>query len=259
MGIETDTNLMGQKVFFVYPSPYFQNDIASEFINQEFEVCFVKEHANLKKVLKDFPKSIVFINIEGSLPEKEWELWIRSVLKDPVTAEVKIGILAESHNEQYEQKYTETLKLPCGYTVISKSDPAKTIKQLVIILTASEARGRRKYVRASSEDKSNTINIPYNNSYLKGVIKNISAAGFCCCFEQDPDLGKNALCKDIQIRLQKTIIKAEGSVFGSREDGPQKIYVFLFTQRVDPETRFKIRTCIQQLLQLKIDKLLGIT
>ncbi|MDR2786268.1 MAG: PilZ domain-containing protein [Treponema sp.] len=250
--------MIERKVFFLNTSPFFQNEIGTELIHQEFEIYYTNEYANLTRILKKYPESIVFVNLDSLLPEKEWETWIRRILADPSTATIKFGVLADIYNEQVEKKYTETLKVPCGYTVVSKADPHKTLKQLSAWLVAMEARGRRKYIRATSEnDTQMTINIPHDGFYLKGVIKDISSVGISCVFQKDPELEKNALCKDMQIKLQTTILKTEGIVFGSRRDGLQKIYVFLFTQRVDPDARAKIRNFVQQVLQEKMNKLFG--
>jgi hypothetical protein len=78
--------------------------------------------------------------------------------------------------------------------------------------------------------------------------------GVSCAFEQDPELTKNALFKDIQVRLQTMLLKVEAIVFGSRMDGNEKIYVLLFTQRINPDVRTKIRKYIQLNLQSKMDK-----
>jgi hypothetical protein len=258
MGNVNSSVLIERKIFFLNTSPFFQNEIGSELIHQEFEIYYTSEYANLKRVLKKYPESIVFVNLDSLLPEKEWETWIRRILADSTTETTKFGVLADIHNEQLEKKYTETLKLPCGYTTVSKADPQKTLKQLSGVLVAMGARGRRKYVRAASEnDTQMTINIPHDGFYLKGIIKDISSVGISCVFQKDPDLKKNVLCKDIQIKLQTTILKTEGIVFGSRTDGLQKIYVFLFTQRVDPDARGKIRTFVHQVLQERMNKLLG--
>jgi hypothetical protein len=251
-------SLVERKVFFLNISPFFQHEIGAELIHLEFEVYYTSEYTNLQRILKKYPESIVFVNLDSLLPEKEWETWIRRTLADPATATTKFGVLADIYNDQIKKKYTETLKLPCGYTVVSKADPQKTLKQLSGLLVGIEARGRRKYVRAASEnDTQMTINIPHDGFYLKGVIKDISSVGISCIFQRDPELGKNVLCKDMQIKLQTTILKVEGIVFGSRTDGLQKIYVFLFTQRVDPDARARIRTFVHQVLQEKMNRLLG--
>ncbi|MDR1128069.1 MAG: pilus assembly protein PilZ [Treponema sp.] len=249
---------MEKKIFFLNTSPFFQNEIGGELIHQEFEIYYTAEYANLKKALIKFPGSIVFVNLDSLLPEKEWEVWIRRTMADPSTSSTKFGVLVDLYNEQQEQKYTEVLRLPCGYTVVSKSDPQKTFRQLNSLLVTMEARGRRKYLRATSEnDTQMTINIPHDGFYLKGIIKDISSVGISCSFQKDPELDKNTLCKDMQLKLQTAILKTEGIVFGSRTDGLSKIYVFLFTQRVAPEARARIRVFVRQILQEKMAKFLA--
>jgi ABC-type phosphate/phosphonate transport system substrate-binding protein len=117
------------------------------------------------------------------------------------------------------------------------------------------AKGQRKYMRAAMDsDNTATLNMSLPSGFVNGVIKDISVVGVSCTFEQDPELVKNALFKDIQVRLQTMLLKVEAIVFGSRMNGNEKIYVLLFTQRIDPEVRTRIRKYIQTTLQGKIDK-----
>jgi hypothetical protein len=248
--------LVGKKIYFLYPSTIIQNVIAFDLVQQEYEVYTVRNHLSLRRVLAKYPDSIVFVNIDDQLKEKDWEAWIRAVMLDPATASTGIGILSAAADEPLQRKYINTIQIRCGYTIIKK-DLSKTIIQLMEILKAVDARGRRKFVRAALENDSQAvINIPFNSEYINGVIKDISVAGLSCTFETDPEFAKNSLCKDIQIRLQSMILKTEGIVFGSRMDGLVKIYVILFTQRTDPDVRSKIRTYVQSRLQIKMDALL---
>ena len=96
-----------------------------------------------------------------------------------------------------------------------------------------------------------------NGTFLNGKIKDISVVGFSCTFDEDPNLVKNSLFSDIQIRLQTQLLKTEGIIFGSRMDGDGKTYVILFTQRMDPDVKTRIRKYIQINLQGKMDRELG--
>ena len=247
-------DILGKKIFFLYPSAVVQNRVTEEFIQQEFEVYVAKDHQKLLRLLKKYPDSIVFVNINDGMNENEWEAWIKKVLTDEETARVGIGIISNNDDEAQKQKYLTQIKIPCGYTVV-KTDLNHAIKQLFDILKAADAKGRRKYIRAIIADgePNTTVNFPNNGIFMNGAIKDISVVGFSCVFDDDPELEKNTLFKDIQIRLQSTILKAEGIIFGSRMDRNMKIYVILFTQRVDPEARAKIRRYIQANLQAKLD------
>jgi hypothetical protein len=250
------SGILGKKVFFLYPSAVVLNEIVQELIQQEFEVYVARDHGALQRVLKEFPDSIVLADIDEGINEREWELWIRGVMGNQSTKNIKIGVLSNNRDEELQAKYLDDIKVACGYTVLKK-DLSISIRQILEALKTAEAKGRRKYLRATMEDDvSATLNIPYHNDFIKGVIRDISTVGFSASFEGDPELTKNALFQDIQIKLQSMILKVEGIVFGSRMEEFRKIYVILFTQRIDPSVRTRIRRYIQQTFQIKMDALL---
>jgi hypothetical protein len=247
------SEILGKKIFFLHPTVVVQNQIVGELAQQEFEVYIIKNPASLIRALKKYPDSIVFADIDEQMTEKEWETWIRGVMGTPELKNVSIGIISANDDEILKRKYINTVQVSCGYTVL-KSDLNKAIASILEILKAVDAKGRRKYIRATTENETNTtVNLPLNGTFINGSIKDLSVVGISCAFDLDPELLKNALFKDVQVKLGSMILKVEGIVFGSRMDGNAKIYVLLFTQRIDPEVRTKIRKYIQQNLQNKMD------
>jgi hypothetical protein len=254
MSTDSDpSNFLGKKIFFLHPSTIVQNEIVAELVQQEFEVYIARDHAALAKVLKRYPGSIVFADIDERMSEASWESWIRGIINNPETMQTAIGILSVNGDELLARKYVNSIKVQCGYTVI-KADLNSVIRQLMEILKVMDAKGRRKYIRVvAGNEIATTINLPMNGTFVTGIIKDISAVGLSCSFAVDPELTKNTLFQNIQIKLQSMLLKIEGIVFGSRMDGPSKIYVILFTKRVDPDTRTKIRRYIQHNYQSKMD------
>lgn len=247
------SDIVGRKVFFLHPTAVVQNRIISELVQQEYEVYVAKHNDTLLRVLNKYTDSIVFVDINEQMPEKDWEVWITSIMQSPETKGVAIGIVSANDDELIKRKYLLSVKVACGYTAL-KSDLDKATVHIMEVLQKVEAKGRRKYIRAATGNESNTtVNLPINGMFINGVIKDISVVGISCCFDEDPELTKNALFKDIQLKLQSTILKVEGIVFGSRMDGRDKIYVILFTQRIDPDVRTRIRKYIQSNLQSKMD------
>jgi hypothetical protein len=241
----------GKKIFFLYPSPVMSS-VAEELIQEEYEVYIIQDHKKLGNVLKECPESIVLVNIDEGIPEKEWEAWIRGLMKKPATAKVQVGILTGTANETLERKYIDNVRVQCGFTVV-RANSMSALRKLYAILQAVNARGRRKYIRVNMEKDMAAINIPYNGSFIEGVVKDISVVGLSCAFSQDPQLEKNSLCQDMQIKLGSTLLKAEGIVFGSRAGESARVYVFLFTQRTDPDIRTRIREFNQSILQSRMD------
>ncbi|QQO11296.1 PilZ domain-containing protein [Breznakiella homolactica] len=246
-------DIFGKKIFFLYPSSLVQNEIVGELIQQEFEIYCTREHKNLRRALKKYPNSILFINIDDGMPEKEWETYIRGLLGSSEITNLKIGILTSSGNEAIHRKYVNSVKVHCGVIPI-KSNVTNATKLIFDTLQTCEAKGRRKYIRATTENETmTTINIPHDGSYINGTIRDISAVGLSCSFQEDPNLEKNSYFQDIQLKLQSMLLKVEGIVFGSRMEGMAKVYVILFTQKIDPDVRMKIRKYIQSNLQSKMD------
>ncbi|MDR0494154.1 MAG: PilZ domain-containing protein [Treponema sp.] len=248
-----NTDLTGKKVFFLCPTAVVQNRIIAELIQQEYEVYFSKNKDKIKKVLRQYPNSVLFIDINEQMNEKEWDLWITGLMEAPDTKDVSVGIVTSNDDEQIKNKYLSVIKVPCGYTVLG-FDLKKATAHIMDVLQSADAKGRRKYIRATIERESNTtINLPVNGNFVNGQIRDISVVGISCTLTDNPDIPKNALFKDIQIKLQTSLLKVEGIVFGSRVEGNETIYVILFTQRIDPEVRTKIHKYIQQNLQKKMD------
>ena len=251
---ETDNALsLGRKIFFLHPSGIIQNQIIAELVQEEFEAYITKDEGKLRQVLKKYPDSIVMVNISSGMKESAWEKWIKEVMADSALTGVDIGVIAAGEDVNIKRKYTDELKIRCGYTAL-KSDMSAVIKQLVDILNSVNAKGRRKYIRAVTDKEANIIvNLPINGTFVNGVIKDVSTVGFSCSFAEDPKIAKNSHFTDIQIRLQSQLLKVEGIVFGSRMDETGKIYVILFTQRTSPDVRTKIRKFIQSFLQSRMD------
>jgi len=244
----------GKRVFFLHPSALVQNEVVSELAQEEFEVYTIKDENKMCKALRNYPDSIFFANVNEKMRESAWVELIQMIHKKPETASVGIGIIAASSDEDTRRKYTELLTLQCGYTVI-KSDTHEVTKQLSTILNNANAKGRRKYIRIIvDKEASAVINLPLNGAFVNGIIKDISAVGFSCVFQDDIGLKKNSLFEDMQLRLQSQILKAEGIVFGSRKDSYEEVYVILFSQRVDSSVRSKIRKYLQAYLQHKMDE-----
>jgi hypothetical protein len=246
------TAILGKKIFFLYPSAMIKNTIIQELIQQEYEVYTVKDHETLSRYLRRNGPAVVFVNINEGPDKGRWEEWVRSILGSKENREISIGILTNVDDETLRSKYVTEIGVQCGFTVV-KSEVAAAIRQILEYLRAADAKGRRKYLRAGREIGA-SLNFPQNSGLVNGQILDISTVGFSCVLDQNLSLAKNALIQNIQLKIQSRILKVEGIVYGSRDEGGSPCYVFLFTQRVDSDTRSRIRESIQQHLQERMDE-----
>jgi hypothetical protein len=251
----SDTNasseMTGKKIFFVYPTGSVQQQIVTELVQQEYEVYIAKDSTKLARALSKYPDSILFINIDEGMSVDNWGNWINSILT--ALHDIKIGVFSNNTDTDIREKQIKDLHIRCGY-MTSKVDMSKTVQEVLDILNKMNVKGRRKYLRSTiTKENAATINMPHDDVYINGEIKDISVVGVSCCFTIDPGLKKNTLFKNVQIKLQGMLLKVEAVVFGSRSDNGLNIYVMLFTQRINPDVRTKIRKYIQQDLQNKMD------
>jgi hypothetical protein len=245
-------DVLGKKVFFLYPPAVLKNTIIQELIQQEYEVYVVKDHEALSRYLKRNGPPVVFVNINEGPDKNHWENWVRSVLGSKERPQPCIGIISNTEDEALRSKYVTGIGVQCGFTVV-KSDVSLALRQILECLRTVEAKGRRKYLRAGREIGA-SINLPLENDFVNGQVWDISTVGFSCVLDRNPSLAKNTLLQNIQLKLQGRILKVEGIVYGSRDEEGSPCYVFLFTQRVDSDTRSRIRESIQQHLQAKMEE-----
>ncbi|MDR3172856.1 MAG: pilus assembly protein PilZ [Treponema sp.] len=249
--------LTGRKIFFLNPLPPIQNAVVDELIQREFEAYVVRDRTALRRTLKSLPGSMIFVDIDQVITEKEWENWIREVMKAGDLEDIRVGILTSNRSDLLQNKYANMLKLSGGYTMIHR-DLKITVAQILNILNANNAKGRRKYLRAATEKEGQTmVNFPSGGRFLSGIIGDISSAGFSCFFNEDPGFVQNSAFSNVQIKLKHTIINVEVTILGFRPDEKNKIYVALFTDRISPDTQIKIRKYIQMNLQARMDALIG--
>jgi len=241
-----------KKIFFLYPNASIQNQIINVLNQSEFELYIAKDHTRLAGVLRKYKESIIFINIDDKMPAAEWERWISAALAEEPS--IMIGVFTSNNDEEFRTNFIKNNNLKCGFLNI-KHDMSKTAEVILEMMSKLNVKGRRKYLRMSPDrDSIASVSIPFGGEFIKGTVKDISIVGFSCAFEQDPNIKKGTLMKDIQIKLQSMLLNAEAVVFGSREQENERTYVLLFTQRIDAETRnSKIRSHIQRNLQIKMD------
>lgn len=245
-------SFLGKKVFFLYPPSVIREEVLSKLSEQEYEVYLLRDHEGAKKILRKYNDALVFVNIDDGQSEGEWEVWIKNVLSDPVTKNVGIGILSYNAPDALKKKYLMEIGIPCGFIHL-KMGLEQGTRIILETLRANEAKGRRKYVRANcSHDKLSSINLYYNGNRFLGDIRDISAVGFSCFFENDPGIPKNALLDNVQLKLRGSLLTVESLVFGKREDAGV-VYVMLFTQKVESMARAKVRKYIQTTLQSFMD------
>lgn len=248
-----ENSLNGRKVFFLYPHSVIKEEMIEDIIAEEYEAYILKDHNRAARLMKAFPGSILFVNIDEAMKEPEWEQYILGIIGSDRYVDPRIGIFTYNEDQDLARKYLIDHSLPCGFIRL-KLGYAETKKILLDVLKANEAKGRRKFVRAlCGKDPQAAINVPGGGSTIQGKLLDISSAGAACAFSQASLFPKNSMLKDVQLQLRGARIMVNAIVMGTRNDDA-RVHVLLFDPKsMTAEKRGKIFRYIRMNLQKFIE------
>jgi hypothetical protein len=245
---------IGKKIFILYPHSVIKDELLDILIMSGFESYVVHDHKRALQLLEKFPDSIMFINIDEGMSEKEWEAYIRGIQEDPKTKDCRLGILSYNTDQELMQKYLMDIAVPCGYIQL-KIGVKESTKIMLSALEANEARGQRKYIRAfCSDDQTAVVNVKSSSGFCYGRILDISAAGIAESNKKIDGLpAKNSKINDMQLKLRGGLVLTDAVLVGKRDDN---VCIFLFdVQRMNPDHAMVIHHFIKYTLQHYMDNL----
>ena len=252
--MENQPDAQGKKIFLLFPHSVIKDEMLDLLIMAGYETYTTFDDKKARKLLAKFPGSIMFINIDEGLKEKEWEAYVREILENPATKDSKLGIMSYNQDRVLMQKYLMELAIPCGYIQL-KLGLQESTKIILTALEANEARGRRKHIRAECEDDMNaTVNFKDHAGLNHGKILDISSVGIAAKFDKSMNMAINSTIKDVQLKLRGGLVLTDMIYMGQRRDN-KFVWIMLFDNRVSPENRLTIHRYIKQCLQKYIDSL----
>ena len=252
--MEKQLDAQGKKIFLLHPHSVIREEMLDLLIMAGYETYTILDEKRARKLLVRFPGSIMFINIDEGLKEKEWEAYIKSIQDDPATKESRLGIMSYNQDRVLMQKYLMELSIPCGYIQL-KLGLQESTRIILSALEANEARGRRKHIRADCEDDINAmVNFKGSSGLCHGKIIDISSAGIAAKFEKASDLTLSTLIKDVQLKLRGGLVMTDMIYMGQRRDD-KRVYIMLFDAKLTTDNKLIIHRYIKQCLQRYIEKL----
>ena len=251
--MQEQMNTSGKKVFLLYPHSVIRDDMLDMLIMAGFETYTLVDEKKALKILTRFPDSILFINIDEGLKEKEWEVYIREIQEDPRLKNIRMGIMSYNQDQSLMHKYLMDMGLPCGYIQL-KLGLQESARIMLNVLQANEARGRRSSIRAACEDDINaSLNYRIDNDVYRGKILDISSSGIAARFEKSPNLGANTVIGDVQLKLRGGLIMTDLTYMGQRQDD-KRVQILLFGD-LSSDQKLIIHRYIKQCLQKYINGL----
>jgi hypothetical protein len=173
-----ENNLYGRKVFFLYPTIDFQNTVIEGLFKLEYEVYSIHELSQAKNLLRQYPDSICFINIDSELPSQQWLNFIHSFELDPVLSTIFLGIISSKNRDKDRELFFFNAIIPAGF-ISTVATYEELIATFVQILDLNGAKGRRNYIRIDcSTDRYSFVKFKFGSKSYGIRIKDISSGGF---------------------------------------------------------------------------------
>ena len=244
----------GKKIFLLHPHSVIHQEMLDILIMAGYETYTLVDEEKARRLLKKFPGSIMFINIDEGLKEPEWEKYIRKIQEDESTRDCKLGIMSYNQDRELMQKYLMELSLPCGYIQL-KLGLHESTKIILNALEANEARGRRRSIRADCEDDLNaTLNYKGDTGIYHGKILDISSAGIAAKLDRFDSLPANSMLREVQLKLRGGLVMSDMVFMGKRRDS-FNVYIMLFDPKLPHDNKAVIYRYVKMCLQKYIDNL----
>ncbi|MCK9168781.1 MAG: hypothetical protein M0P01_00025 [Treponema sp.] len=250
--------IFGRKVFFLNPAFSTKNVIVSKLIEDEFEVYTIDDYRDAKNVLRAYPDSICFINIDDQLPHEQWLNFTKSCETDPSLKSIFLGILSSRINKADRDQFMLKVSIPAGFIMMNErlEDITETIEG---ILNINGAKGRRQYVRTNcSSDPDALLLVHLGTKVYKMHLLDISVVGAACILApQYKDMFQvNSVVRDVYVTLDKKNFNCTVAVYAVVVTPKYCKLVLLFMQGLSYSAKKLIRSYITASLQHKVTEII---
>lgn len=239
--------LLGRLIFFLYPDNNNLKLIKNIFMN-EFVIYPINNPDKLYKLLKEFPPSIIFINIDFN-DKFNWKNFIQKILEDKILNEVSINIIYSNIKIEISLQNIDNI-----FHIDEKTDAEDLILEY---LENNYAKGRRKYIRIELE-KENKIefSIKIDDKVYKGFITNINSnAGVFNFSNKSIQLELGTAIANIEFKIEGILYNLSGTVFRDIDSFDENLYIIMFDgKKMKDQDIAGIKNYIYKIMQKMMEK-----
>lgn len=257
MNLHENTDF-GRKVFFLNTTYDFQQTVVPALFNKEYEVYTINDYRRAKAVLKNFPDSICFIDVDDGLTPNGWFNFMDSFENDEMLSTIFLGIISSSLGYAQKMHFLMQSVVPAGFIGLNQPHD-DLIEQIRSILDLNGAKGRRRFVRADCIDDARIgIFFDFGEKRFTARVKDISSAGLSCIvsLKYQQFFKINMLIREFSLIIDNETYKCSAAVLKAFASSNDKLtVVIVFTQAISFNVRKSIREYLQSFLQGRITKM----
>ena len=245
----------GRKIYFIHPSFLVRRNLIPQLCNMEYEIYIIPDYKKAKDILRKNPDSICYINMDVDLRPEGWINFVQSFEKDDVLSTIYIGVTSERTSKTAREDFATQCTLPAGFIQTTSATPDAT-KIVAHILEMVNAKGQRKYVRAScTTDKNATVTCDAGGKYLTFRLQNISSVGLACLVPDSDaeNFQEKSILRNTPLTLGKTQLLCSAVIYAIKRDVQYATMILLFMKGTTNDLKNIIRQYIFDLHQNILD------
>ncbi len=247
-----------RKIFFLHPQAVVQDELARGLIENNFEAYFLRNHVSAKMILRDFPDSILLIQIDSGLDEQKWIEYADGLKSNPIFSELTICVLSVADMTVIRKTYLErSTSFSYGFTY-GGYDFSALYPLIEDMLKNEKANPPGISVKGNAPDKLKiSISFIRDSNRYEGLLKEISISGLTCKID-----GKEALIpsevpvQPIIITYNHTQFTLSGRIAGNHGED-DSVHLILFDSTVMIDKRDNIYDLIHVCMQAQIESLIA--
>ena len=234
--------IAGRKTFFIAPDQsLFPENYLEEYLANGFETYFIENDKScsierkVDIILRVFKDSILFFNIDATVPGIEWPRFISALQKKYAAQGVLIGVLyvkRQTLEERLalEKYYLYDVGIQCGCVQLEYRKKAN-FGIIERILFANQAMGRRKHVRALCGSNC-SLSFVYAGKQYAGIVNDISLSHFSCTIPDVCPVLQYEKLANIAFNIKGLHMRSDAVLYMQRETDNGMLYIFSFTSKL---------------------------
>lgn len=246
-----DIDLFGRKTFFIAPdTSLIPKNYLEEFLLHGYQTYIINDdyecpmQTKINEIIRLFPDSILYFNIDASIDGIEWKTYIRN-LYNSVGKDILIGIFYINRKNPHEEEdltnyYVRNIGITAGCFALSARNH-ENFDSIFKVLEQTGSKGRRNLVRAKC-DSSSSVSFTCGGENYSGSILDISLTHFRCNLSENSDKFKIFdKIRNISLSANGTDFTSDAVMIARRNIDGQDVCVFMFikhddTPELDKET-----------------------
>ena len=263
--IPSNIELFGRKTFFIAPDPsLIPKGYLEEFMARGYQTYIINDdyvcplQVKIREIIKLFPESILFFNIDSSVEGIEWKSYLNELQKiisnDTLLGVFYISRRNPSDEESVNSYYINNLHLKAGCFALSAHNH-NDFDSILKVLEKNGAKGRRNLVRASC-DSSSHAKFSHKGKSFDASLLDVNVSYFRCDLHGEADSFKIFdKVRDVSVQVNGITFASDAVLIMKRTVDEKTLCIFMFikaddTPDLDGETAKLLN---QKIYQIALD------